>query len=159
VIRLVDVYSVKRSPEFLLRLLSERPPQANISHGGKLPTMQEQRKFMFSRPYRAWLLVEHEGNGVWDGAYVGAVYCTNRNEVGVAILHVYQGCGYARAALEALMHQFKPLKAVPAFRPGYYVAHVAPGNEASHALFQALGGQVVASTYALRGENVQTQAA
>lgn len=157
-IRLVDVYSVKRSPEFLLRLLAERPPQANISHG-KLPTLQEQRKFMFSRPYRSWFLVEREGNGVWDGAYVGAVYCTNRNEVGIAILQVYQRCGYARAALEALMYQLKPLKAVPAFRPGYYVAHVAPGNEPSHALFQALGGQVVASTYALRGEDVKTQAA
>lgn len=106
--------------------------------------MEEHRAFVFSRPYRCWYIVQN-GTGLW----VGAVYATDRNEVGVAILREFQRQGYARAALEALMAEHGPLPAIPVKRSGRYLANVAPNNEPSHALFHALGGRVIQHTYEL----------
>src|SRR5689334_13677099 len=74
---------------------------------------------------------------------------TPSNEVGVFILREFQRRGYARAALQALMRAYRPLPAIPAVRPGYFVANVNPANQASIALFTSLGGRHIANTYEL----------
>src|SRR5690242_10326663 len=122
-IRLVDVYQAPEAPELLYRLMQERPAESAIAHR-RTPSMEEHRAFMASRPYRVWCLVQAEDRAV------GAVTLTPSNEVGVFILREFQRRGYARAALQALMRAYRPLPAIPAVRPGYFVANVNPANQA-----------------------------
>lgn len=142
-VKLVDVYKARNPHVFLYRLLDERPPEASISHHG-MPTMEEHRQFILSRPYRCWYIVQN-GTGLW----VGAVYATRQNEVGIAILREFQRQGYARAALRALMDEHSPLPTIPGKRAGRYIAHVAPENLPSHALFREIGGRLIQHTYEL----------
>lgn len=171
-IRLVNVYQgtsvAPGAVEFLYQLLAERPAEANISHR-QMPTIEQHRAFVSRRPYRAWLLVEvysgAKGDGVTDdtaaiqaeiqaaatghGRRVGAVYLTHRNEVGVFILKASRRCGHALNALEELVRAFDPLPAQASDRQPYFVAHVAPGNQASKALFEKLGARLIQMTYEL----------
>lgn len=152
-IRLLDVYGSSGEPSedavaLLYQLLAERPSIANISHDGKLPNLDRHRNFVRSRPYRSWMVVA-------DVAFrpMGSVYATQANEIGVAILKEHHRCGFAERAIRALMKQLEPLPAISGVRRGAYVAHVAPGNYQSKALFEKLGGRVVQLTYELpRGE-------
>lgn len=146
-IRLVDVYPagrvVRGGIEFLYELLAERPQEANISHR-EMPSIEQHRQFVHRRPYRVWMLIENE-----EGIRVGAVYLTERNEVGVAILKAHQRRGYALAALQEFLRISDPLPPIPAVRAASFVAHVNPSNEASIRLFECLGGRHIASTYEL----------
>lgn len=142
-VRLVDVYKVRDPHVFLYLLLNERRADESISHNG-MPSMQEHRRFILSNPYRCWYIVQNEG-GLW----VGAVYATERNEIGVSILREFQRQGYARAALTELMDEHGPLPAIPAKRTGRYIANVNPENAPSRALFEKLGGKLMQYTYEL----------
>lgn len=159
-INLVNVYQAGRivegAVEFLYKLLNERPPEANISHR-ELPTLERHRAFVLRRPYRAWYLIAAEpqaprddgfgGKLAFEPVWVGTVSLTSRNEIGVAVLREYQRRGYARAAVLQLMAEVSPLDPVPGLRAGRYIANVAPGNEASHALFEGMGAKLVQLTY------------
>jgi len=141
-IRLVDVYQAPEAADLLYRLMQERPAESAIAHR-RTPTPEEHRAFMAAKPYRAWCLVQA------GGRYVGAVTLTPNNEVGVFILREFQRRGHARAALLELMRAYQPLPAIPAVRPGHFVANVNPANAASIALFVSLGGRHIANTYQL----------
>ena len=141
-IRLVDVYQAPEAADLLYRLMQERPAESAIAHR-RTPTPEEHRAFMAAKPYRAWCLVQA------GGRYVGAVTLRPDNEVGVFILREFQRRGYARAALLELMRAYQPLPAIPAARPGHFVANVNPANAASIALFVSLGGRHIANTYQL----------
>jgi RimJ/RimL family protein N-acetyltransferase len=142
-IRLVDVDSCgEEAVAVLYQLLKERPPEASISHDA-LPSLEEHRAFVRSQPYRVWFLAR-------DGEQtVGAIYATERNEIGIAILRQHQGKGHAKAAIRQLIAQLPPLPASSSLRRGRYVANVAPDNAVSHALFRELGGKVIQWTYEL----------
>ena len=130
---LIDVYEAPPSIDTLYQLLKERPPAANISHRG-MPTWEEHKRFVGSRPYEAWYLVVDRDD------VVGTVYMTRANEIGISLFKKYQGRGHARRAIEALM------KAQPRAR---YLANIAPGNDASLSLFKKLGFTHIQETYAL----------
>lgn len=146
-IQLIDVYEGGHAAEdkvrFLYELLRERPREANISHS-ELPAFHVHRHFVRERPYRAWYIVANEA-----GRFVGCVYATMMNEVGIFILRAHQRRGYARAAVVALRERLEPLASAESLRRGRWLAHVAPDNQASHALFRALGAQVIQVTYLL----------
>lgn len=145
--RLVDVYRHgKVAPgaiEFLYELLKERPAEANISHS-ELPPIEKHRQFVMRRPYRSWFLIENE-----EGERVGALYLTERNEIGIAIAKQHHRKGYAREAIAYVLANIPPLEAVPSVRRGRYIANVAPGNEASRYLFERMGGKLIQVTYEL----------
>lgn len=143
---LANVYN-ERGPipgavEFLYELLLERPGYANISHQGKV-TFRQHEAFVFSRRYARWLIVQN------DKAWVGAVNSTANNELGVAIKREHQRKGYALRALRMFLETFPPLPPVLSEVPPYYVANVAPQNEASLRLFRKLGGVVIQHTFRL----------
>jgi RimJ/RimL family protein N-acetyltransferase len=103
-----------------------------------MPTLTEHQAFVRRRPYREWWIIDagETDKGTWP---VGSVYLTERNELGIAILAEHQRRGYARAALQQVRARVK----------GPTLANVAPANDRSHALFKALGGEVVQHTYRL----------
>lgn len=147
-VRLVNVYRSggirPGAIEFLYRLLAERPRVASISHG-TLPTLGQHRRFVRSRPYRAWYVVETAALG----ERVGSVSVTMRNEIGIAVRRARRRKSYARAALLTLLATLKPLKGVPSVRRGKFLANVAPGNRRAHDLFKGLGARAVQVTYEL----------
>ncbi len=136
---MIDLISVLDRPgvsiPLLYKLLQERPPEANISHRG-MPTMDAHREFVAHHPYAAWyLIMSHAHLG---SPSVGAIYLTQRAEIGIGVLEGYRRAGVAQAAIKALMAKHP--------RPHYY-ANVAPMNQASHNLFQGIGGELVQLTY------------
>lgn len=119
----------------LYDLLAERTPEQSISHK-KMPTHSEHIAFVDSKPYKAWYLVVEESEG-----YVGAVYLSRQNEIGVGIFKHHQGKGYGEAAVRELMRR------CPLPEGERYLANVNPDNEVSQAMFEKLGAKVIQYTY------------
>lgn len=122
----------------LHRLLAERPPEANISHSGKLPSIEEHERFVRSNPYRFWFVIA-------AAQEVGAIYATAGNEIGIFIFKDHQERGYATAAIQEFMRLHDPL---PIGRR-QWLANVAPKNWKSKVLFEKLGGHICQLTYEL----------
>jgi RimJ/RimL family protein N-acetyltransferase len=137
-IALFDVYTQLAeglSPAvFLYDLLAERDPVANISHR-EMPTFDQHRKFLESVPYKRWYLI-----GL-DGEWIGSVYLTNANEIGVSILKAHQGNGYGKQAVYLLMKRHPEKR---------FLANIAPGNARSAAMFEGLGFTLFQHTFELR---------
>lgn len=152
-LELRDVYTFHDgfAKRLLWDLLIERPTHANISHNGR-PRFEDHERFVDSRPYRAWYLINADlppsgFDRPFGWHYAGAVYATNRNEIGIAVFHRFQRLGLAAHAIRLLVTQLPPLPGIAAIRTPYYVANVAPENEASHALFESLGCTLAQLTY------------
>lgn len=128
--------------EFLYELLLERPREANITHK-KDPKYVQHMVFVKAKPYWRWWLLQDRKT------WVGSLYVTDRNELGIFIKKDHFRKGYAREALRVLRATITPLGAVIGVRPSYFVANVAPDNAASHALFLDAGGVVIQQTYRL----------
>jgi RimJ/RimL family protein N-acetyltransferase len=131
--RLLDVYGNPAAEALLFKLLQERTPEQSISHKD-MPTLEEHRAFIASKPYEAWYLVEVVVDIVDCVALitelVGAVYLTRQREIGVGILKQYRGNGYGKHAVKAVMERHPG---------GRFLANINPQNEASIALFRNLG--------------------
>ncbi len=128
---LLDVYETPGAVDVLYQLLRERTPEQSISHK-RMPTYEQHRKFVFSRPYPFWYLIEAGGYSV------GATYLTHRNEIGIFILRAAQGRGYGSKAVRELMLR----------HPGPFLANISPENEPSMAFFERLGFNLLQMTYA-----------
>ncbi len=128
--KLVDVYSLD-STHILYELLTERTQDQSISHK-EIPSMEDHRKFIQSRPYRYWYLIYDESG------CVGAVYLSKLNEIGIGIFIDCRGNGYAKEAVKKLME----------LHPGKFLANINPRNKASIKLFEKLGFKKLQVTYA-----------
>ena len=130
--RLVIVYSVPGYLSILYQLLSERTAEQSISHD-EMPSFDEHKMFVQSMPYRYWYFIEV------DNLYVGAIYLTRAEEVGLFIFKEHQGIGYGGEALAMFRKK----------HPGDLLANVAPDNELAHKFWTQQGGEVVQVTYKL----------
>lgn len=140
--RLLDAYSHADAAAFLYRLFCERPQESWISREGMV-SFEEHKRFFQQRPFRYWLLIEH------DGELVGAIEVADRNEIGIAIKSEWRGRGLGRLAVEAFVLGHEPLPAIPAIRNGRWLANIACGNESSKAFFRKMGFQPIQETWAL----------
>ena len=61
---------------FLFNLLKERSSTENISHK-KMPTYNEHKKFVKSKPYSRWYIVVHSNKKI------GSVYLSKNAEIGI----------------------------------------------------------------------------
>lgn len=134
-IELVSVYNDPAAYGLLHDLLAERSPEESISHK-KMPSYFEHIQFVDSKPYKAWYLVIEESEG-----YVGAVYLSRQNEIGVGIFKAHRGKGYGEAAVKELMRR------CPLPEGERYLANVNPDNDVSRAMFEKLGAKVIQYTY------------
>lgn len=156
-----DVYTLDGEPvpeavALLFALLEERPPEANISHQ-RMPTFEEHLRFVRSKPYRRWLMVERVIDG-GDRIGVGAVYATDKNEIGIAILRAHQRRGYAREAIVELMRQIQPLAGESSVRRGKFIARVAPNNKVSQKFFESMfDAKLIELTYELQDQCAQNK--
>lgn len=132
-IKFESVYKERAYTLVLYDLLKERTPEQSISHK-EMPTMQEHQSFVYSHPYFIWNIIKDEQDRV-----VGSIYLTNQREIGIFIFNEHQGRGYAEESIRLLMSMC----------PGKFLANVNPDNEASHNLFDKLGGKMIQVTYEL----------
>ena len=116
-------------------LLGERTPTQSISHK-EMPSYNDHKAFVKSRPYAGWYLVATDE----DQEVVGTVYITGRNELGISIFNKFQGKGYGKAAIREIM----------ALHEGPYYANINPANEPSLFFFdECLGFKLLQVTYVL----------
>jgi RimJ/RimL family protein N-acetyltransferase len=140
-ITLIDVYSAPEAARVLYDLLAEREPHQNISHK-VMPTWEGHCKFVASKPYLAWYLIEiNPSPTVTPPVNVGAVYLTRQREVGLFIFKAQRSNGYGKQALAELR-----LK-----HPGKLLANIAPENQRSQRFFQAQGFRHIQNTYTIEG--------
>lgn len=130
-VELINVYRDSAAYGILYDLLAERTPEQSISHK-EMPTYSKHVAFIDSKPYKAWYLVIDETEG-----YVGSIYLSKQNEIGVFIFKAHHGKGYGEAAVKKLMWNH------PLDRVGRYVANVNPKNKASQELFEKLGFKLI----------------
>ncbi len=135
-VRLVDVYRVKEAAKILYRLLAARPGRVNISHR-KLPSFKKHQAFIKSKPYKVWYLIRSAGPG-----FVGAIYVTKQDEIGVHIFKECRGKGCGRQAVNLLMKRHRRVKR--------FLANINPKNSRSIQFFKDLKFRHIQNTYELR---------
>jgi len=118
---------------FLYDLLKERDPRANISHK-KMPTIKQHEKFILSRPYSKWYVIQNIDEDV------GSIYLTKDNEIGIFIKKKIQDKGIGFNALELLMNKNPRTR---------YLANVNPNNKKSIRFFKNNGFKLIQHTYEL----------
>lgn len=137
------IQGVPDAAEILYRLLRERSAEGsvNISHRA-MPSWEEHLAFIDSTPFRAWYLIEVEGQ------IVGYVSATFQNEIGIVLFQKYRSSGYGARAVKMLMEKHAPLPAIPSKRAAEWLANINPANERSVRMFCGLGFRVRQVTYA-----------
>ena len=151
--KLIPISEHPDHAKILYDLLAQRTPEQSISHR-KMPTWEEHLDFIERmRPwpwpdlaevdyrlgeprYQAWFLIQIDPLAEPEGA----IYLTQRGEIGVSIFRKWRGYGYGPRAVTLLMDKFGPAK---------YLANVAPTNEPSRKMFEKLGFNVIQHTLAL----------
>ena len=137
-VTLVDLYedqsTFDQKIKFLYHALSDRRPEQYISF--RMPTKQEHWEFVISRPYEAWYMVKALG-------WIGSIYLTRQNEIGIFLETAYQRDGYGRAAVNALMERHGDRR---------YLANINPANTSSIRFFEDMGFRRVQYTYAWEGK-------
>lgn len=139
---LASVYETEGAEHILYDLLAERPPENWISHE-HMPTPEEHRAFVASRPFFHWYLIRVGPESV------GAIEVTDLNEIGVAIFRRFQRKGYGMQALRFFIQTHKPLPMIPARRSGHWLANIACGNVPSKLFFAEAGFKSVQETWRL----------
>ena len=86
----------KNDTLFLYDLLKNKDPNANISHK-KMPSYDEHVKFVMSKPYTNWYIIEYEKKNV------GAIYLSKQDEIGISISNDYEYDQIVKPALKLLM--------------------------------------------------------
>lgn len=135
-IELRNAYKTLDGDKILYQLMRERSGEddqyINISHR-TLPTWDNHKKFMRSRPYRRWYLIKV------DELFVGSLTLSRNNEIGIVLFREHRGKGYGLNAVAALIEKHKPLAAIPGKRGGSFIANINPKNEHSLRMFKKLG--------------------
>lgn len=134
-LRLVSVYSTPQSAKILYELLAERNSRINISHRA-MPTPAQHRAFIRSKPYRGWFLLKSTLNN-----FVGSVYLSKGNEIGIFIFKKHRALGYGKAALKIIQSRFSPKR---------FLANINPANKESINFFKKAGFKHIQNTYELR---------
>jgi len=130
----VKLRSVKKLDcEFLYDLLKERDPRANISHK-KMPSFAQHVKFVMSKPYSKWYVIEALKNDV------GSIYLTKNNEIGISFKKDFHNSAIASNAIKLLM------KKHPRSR---YFANMNPKNKKLIQFFKNQKFQLLQHTYEL----------
>ena len=116
---------------FLFNLLKERDLKANISHK-RMPTYSEHVKFVKSKPYSKWYMIEN------SKTKVGSIYLSKNDEIGIFLKKTHNGKGFGNEALKLLMEKN------PRSR---YLANVNPKNLFSSKFFKNNNFKLIQHTY------------
>ena len=123
----------KTDLKFLFEILEEREQKVNISHR-KMPTFEQHKKFVASKPYSKWYVILQ---GVEK---VGSIYLSKQNEIGIFLKKGSHHTGIGTVALKLIMEK-NPKKR--------YLANVNPKNKKSIEFFKKNDFNILQHTYEL----------
>lgn len=130
----INLVEVSRSDhEFLYELLKQRDPIANISHK-RMPTYQEHKKFVNSKPYKVWYII------YMRDTKTGSIYLSKQNEIGIFLLKEHQGKNIGQTALDLLIEKNPQ---------NHYLANISPRNSKSIKFFKKNKFKLIQYTYEL----------
>ena len=118
---------------FLFNLLKERSVVENISHK-KMPTYNEHKKFVRSKPYSRWYII------IFSNKMVGSIYLTRNNEIGIFLKKEFRTQNIGKKALEMII-QKNPRK--------QYLANINPKNRKSINFFKRNHFKLIQYTFEL----------
>ncbi len=136
-----DAYATPGASQVLWDLMLERTEEHEVNISFSMPSREEHEAFFKHSPYALWYLVENGGD------WVGYVYTSWDNEVGLWLFREHRGKGYGPQILKKLLDEVSPLPGVPGKRPSHFVANIHPLNERSIHLFQSFGFKHIQNTY------------
>jgi RimJ/RimL family protein N-acetyltransferase len=111
--------------KFLYELLNKRTSKNNISNR-TVKSWKDHLNFIdYNNPFSDWYIIEK--NQQW----VGSIYLTQRNEIGIYIAKEFRGKGIGKDALKILI-QKHPRR--------FYYSNVNPNNEDLKKFFQKIFG-------------------
>ncbi len=138
-VKLVKVKKNEAHARALYELLKRRTH--NISHV-TMPPLEEHLQFVKHHPYRAWYLIEHQGD------FVGSVYLLKSNNIGISVLPDFEAC--MAPALVSIMQKYQPLPAIKSVRTAEFSLNVALNNDVLKRVLESMGGFPVQETYVFR---------
>jgi len=118
--------------QFLYDLLKKRPKEANISHK-KMPTYQQHKIFVESKPYDVWFIIWNNANRV------GSIYKTKNGEIGIFVKKEFQNRGIAKTVIPLIYNTGSKNN----------LANVSPQNPKYVTMFEKLGFKHIQNTYQL----------
>ena len=129
---LIKLRNINQSDfRFLYNLLKERNPDMNISHK-KMPTYSEHVKFVKSKPYTKWNIIEY------GKQKIGTIYLSKNNEIGIFLKKQFHGKNIGQESLELFM-KINSRK--------QYLANVSPKNKRSIRFFKNNGFKLIQYTF------------
>ena len=130
----IDIRSVTDSDiRFLFNLLKERSTSENISHK-KMPTYNEHKKFVKSKPYLRWYTV------MLSNKKIGSVYLSKNDEIGIFLKKEFRAKDIGKKVLEMII-QKNPRKR--------YLANINPKNKKSIKFFKKNHFKLIQYTFEL----------
>ena len=135
-IKLIKISS--KHYKFLYNLLAERKSHENISHK-KLPSYTNHVKFIKSKPYAKWLLIECREK------ILGSVYLSKNNEIAIWIkkdIKDYK-MKIRKKILEEVITKFTRKK---------YLTNINPRNKKIINFYKKNGFKLIHSTFQLEGK-------
>tara|TARA_B100001750_G_C15407233_1_gene545858 strand:- start:352 stop:870 length:519 start_codon:yes stop_codon:yes gene_type:complete len=136
-IKLIQISS--KYYKFLYNLLSERKQFESISHK-KLPSYTDHVKFIKSKPYSKWLLIQY------NEKMVGSVYLSKNNEIAIWIKKNIkeQKMKIQKKVLQEILTEFRRKK---------YFANINPRNKKIINFYKKNGFKLIYSTFQLDDKN------
>lgn len=130
----ITLRSVNKSDlKFLFEMLEEREERVNISHK-KMPTFEQHKKFVASKPYSKWYIILQ---GIKK---VGSIYLSKQNEIGIFLKKGSYHTGIGTVSLKLIMEKNPKKK---------YLANTNPKNKKSIKFFKKNNFKLLQHTYEL----------
>jgi len=123
----------EKDNKFLYNLLKERDSNVSISHK-KMPTYSEHIKFVASKPYFRWYIIEY------DNKKAGSIYLSKNNEIGVFVKKSFRGNKIGENAMRLLIQKYPKSK---------YFANINPKNKKSIKFFKKFKFKLIQNTFEL----------
>ena len=142
-LRLIKVNDKRSHANTLFTILKNRKKKENISHK-QLPTLSEHIKFIKSKPYRYWFIVEKEKK------LLGTLYITRNNVISIKLLKKNK-----KIFIELLTYvskNIKPLGLIPTVRNPNFSINLSPENKYYANLLLNIGAKKIQETYLLNEE-------
>ncbi len=123
----------EKDHKFLYNLLKERDSNVNISHK-KMPTYNEHIKFVASKPYFRWYIIEY------NNKKSGSIYLSKNNEIGIFVKKSFRGNKIGENAMKLLIQKYTKSR---------YLANVNPKNKKSIKFFKKFKFKLIQNTFEL----------
>ena len=127
----------KTDLKFLFEILEEREQRVNISHR-KMPTFEQHKKFVASKPYFRWYIIEY------NNKKSGSIYLSKNNEIGIFVKKSFRGNKIGENAVKLLIEKYPKSR---------YLANINPKNKESIKFFKKFKFKLIQHTFELIPEN------